>query len=160
MLKLSITFSRHINQLKRKKSKENLPEVGFETNDLWVTALYHLSYPALWWGRSLLTNIFAIGAILCLIPRTTVTSLSPALGYTLQDASFMHQSRCYFLNAWENTQVTRAMKSAFPLNPRWRHGSSPGETKYSQKPYNLACCVIEDHTQFHCYNPESDTEGI
>ena len=34
-----------------------------------------------------------------------------AQGYTLQDASFMRQSRCSFLNAWENTQVARAMTS-------------------------------------------------
>ena len=30
----------------------------------------------------------------------------------------------------------------------------------SQKPYNLACRVTEDHTQFHRYNPESNREGI
>ena len=30
----------------------------------------------------------------------------------------------------------------------------------SQKPYNLACRVTEDHTHFHRYSPESDTVGI
>ena len=30
----------------------------------------------------------------------------------------------------------------------------------SYKPYNLACRVTEDHTQFHRYNPESDRERI
>ena len=34
-------------------------------------------------------------------------------------ASFMHQSRCSFLNAWENTQVARAMTSVFVWNTRW-----------------------------------------
>ena len=34
-----------------------------------------------------------------------------AQGYTMQDASFMRQSRCSFLNAFENTQVARAMTS-------------------------------------------------
>ena len=53
-----------------------------------------------------------------------------AQGYTLQDASFMRQSRCSFLNAWENTQVERAMTSAFVWNTHWRHGRSRGETKY------------------------------
>ena len=28
-----------------------------------------------------------------------------AIGYMLQDASFKHQSRCSFLNVWENTKV-------------------------------------------------------
>ena len=51
--------------------------------------------------------------------------------YTLQDASFMRQSRCSFLNAWENTQVARAMTSVFLWNTRWRHGRSRGETKYT-----------------------------
>ena len=50
--------------------------------------------------------------------------------YTLQDASFVRQSRCSFLNAWENTQVARAMSSVFLRNTRWRHGRSRGETKY------------------------------
>ena len=54
-----------------------------------------------------------------------------AQGYTLQDASFMRQSRCSFLNAWENTQVACAMTSVFVWNTRWRHGHSRGETKYS-----------------------------
>ena len=38
-----------------------------------------------------------------------------ARGYTLQDTSFMRQSRCSFLNAWENTHFARAITSAFPL---------------------------------------------
>ena len=53
-----------------------------------------------------------------------------AQGCTPQGASFMRQSRCSFLNAWENTQVVRAMKSVFLQNTRWRHGLSRGETKY------------------------------
>ena len=44
----------------------------------------------------------------------------------------MRQSRCSFLNAWENTYVARAITiSAFLRNTRWRHGRSRGETKYS-----------------------------
>ena len=39
--------------------------------------------------------------------------------YTLQDTSFIRQSRCSFLNAWENTQVARYDKRR-----------SRGETKY------------------------------
>ena len=50
--------------------------------------------------------------------------------YTLQDASFMRQYRCSFLNVWENTQVARAMTSVFLRNTHWRHGRSRGETKY------------------------------
>ena len=42
----------------------------------------------------------------------------------------MRQSRCSFLNAWDNTQVARAMTSVFTRNTRWRHGCSRGETKY------------------------------
>ena len=38
--------------------------------------------------------------------------------YTLQDASFMRQSRCSFLNTWENTQVAHAMTSVFLRNTR------------------------------------------
>ena len=49
----------------------------------------------------------------------------------LQDASFMHQSRCSFLNVWENTQVACVVTSVFLRNTRWRHGRSWGETKYS-----------------------------
>ena len=47
-----------------------------------------------------------------------------------QDASFMRQSRCSFLNAWDNTQVARTMTSVFIRNTRWRHGRSRGEKKY------------------------------
>ena len=50
--------------------------------------------------------------------------------YTLQDASCLRQSRCSFLNAWENTKVARTMTSVFLRNTRWRHGRSRGETKY------------------------------
>ena len=53
-----------------------------------------------------------------------------AQGYMLQDASYMRQSRCSFLNAWENTQVACTMTSVFLRNTRWRHGRSRGETKY------------------------------
>lgn len=52
-------------------------------------------------------------------------------GYTLQEASFMRQSRRSFLNAWENPQVARAVTSVFVGNTLWHHGSSRGETKYS-----------------------------
>ena len=52
--------------------------------------------------------------------------------YTLQEASFMCQSRCSFLNVWENTQVACAMKSVFLRNTRWCHGRSRDETKYSR----------------------------
>ena len=79
-------------------------------------AFYCLDACCLLYKRELDTH-----AILCLIPRTTVTSLSVP---TLQDASFMRQSRCSFLNAWENTQVARAMTSVFVWNTRWRHGRS------------------------------------
>ena len=54
-----------------------------------------------------------------------------AHGYTLQDTSFMRQSRCSFLNAWENAQVARTMTSVFIWNTRWRHGRSRVETKYT-----------------------------
>ena len=36
-----------------------------------------------------------------------------AQGYTLQDASFMRQSQCFFMNMWENTQVACVMTSVF-----------------------------------------------
>ena len=58
--------------------------------------------------------------------------------YTLQDASFMRQSRCSFLNAWENTQVARAMTSVFLRNTRWRQGLSRGETRYSGDLFAIA----------------------
>ena len=54
-----------------------------------------------------------------------------AQGYKLQDVFFVRQSRCSFLNAWENTQVACAMTSVFVWNTRWRHGRSRSETKYS-----------------------------
>ena len=43
----------------------------------------------------------------------------------------MRQFWCSFLNAWENTQVARAMTSVFLQNTRWRHGRTRDETKYS-----------------------------
>ena len=43
--------------------------------------------------------------ILCLIPRTTVMSLSAPKDTRCETHPFMRQSRCSFLNAWENTQV-------------------------------------------------------
>ena len=67
-----------------------------------------------------------------------------AQGYTLQDASFMRQSRCSFLNVWENKQVARTVTSVFLRNTRWRHGRSRGETKYSkQRWYNLSYQIYE-----------------
>ena len=54
-------------------------------------------------------------------------------GYTLQDASFIHQSQCPLLKAWENTHIARATTSDFVRNTRWRHGRSWGETKYNQE---------------------------
>ena len=39
--------------------------------------------------------------------------------------------RVSFLNAWENTDVTRAITSVLFCTTRWRHGRSRGETKYS-----------------------------
>ena len=69
--------------------------------------------------------------ILCLIPRTTVTSLIASKNTRcMQDTSFMHQSRCSFFNTGENTQVAHAMTSVFLRNTRWRHGRSQSETKY------------------------------
>ena len=35
-----------------------------------------------------------------------------AQGYTLQDASFVRQSQCSFLNVWENTQVALAWQAS------------------------------------------------
>ena len=64
-----------------------------------------------------------------------------AQGYMLQDASFMRQSRCSFLNVSENTQVARAMTSVFVWNTRWRHGRSRGETKYSMIVFALILIV-------------------
>ena len=61
-----------------------------------------------------------------------------AQGYMLQGTSFMRQSRCFFLNAWGNTQVAHAVTSVFPRNTRWRHGRSRDETKYSL--LHLALC--------------------
>ena len=49
----------------------------------------------------------------------------------LHNASFVCQSRDSFLNAWENTEVTRAITSMLFCTMRWRHGRSRGETKYS-----------------------------
>ena len=42
----------------------------------------------------------------------------------------MRQYQFSFLNAWDNTQVARAISSVFVWNTRWRHGRSRGETKY------------------------------
>ena len=44
---------------------------------------------------------------------------------------FLRQSRCSFLNVWDNTQVARPMTSVFTRNTRWRHSHSRGETKCS-----------------------------
>ena len=63
-----------------------------------------------------------------------------AQGYT------MRQSRCSFLNAWEDTQVARAMTSVFLWNARWRHGRSRGETKYRGN--TLVWCSILVFTLF------------
>ena len=43
----------------------------------------------------------------------------------------MRQSLDSFLNAWENTHVTRAIISIFFWNTCWRHSRSLGETKYT-----------------------------
>ena len=69
--------------------------------------------------------------ILCLIPRTTMTSLSAPKDTRCKTHPLLSQSCCSFLNAWDNTQVSRAMKSVLVWNTRWRHGRSRGETKYS-----------------------------
>ena len=53
-------------------------------------------------GNTQIMNPSEVMYILCLIPRTSVTSFS-AQGYALQVASFVRQSRCSFLKAGENT---------------------------------------------------------
>ena len=62
----------------------------------------------------------------------------------------MRQSRCSFLNAWENTQVARAMTSVFLRNTRWRHGRFHGETKYSMLSMSAAAhqCDVSCYKQF------------
>ena len=65
--------------------------------------------------------------ILCLIPRTTVTSLSASKDKRIICASIPG----FRLNASENTEVTRATTSELCYT-RWRHGRSRGETKYRQ----------------------------
>ena len=80
--------------------------------------------------HSCLNGLSSFSTILCLISRTPRDVTERAQGYTLQDASFMRQSRCSFLNVWENTQVARAMTNVFVWNTHWHHGRSRGETKY------------------------------
>ena len=46
-------------------------------------------------------------------PENDVDVTEPVQECMLQDASLMRQSQCSFLNAWENTQVPRAMTSVF-----------------------------------------------
>ena len=60
-----------------------------------------------------------------------------AKGYTLQDASFVRQSRDSLLNSLENTCYTRVIISIYLWNTRWRHGRSRGETKYR----TTRCCT-------------------
>ena len=70
-------------------------------------------------------------SILCLIPRTTVTSLS-----TISDTRCKTHPLCVnpgihsFLNSSENTQVWRAITNVFLRNTRWRYSRSWVETKY------------------------------
>ena len=98
--------------------------------------------------------------ILCLIPRTTVTSLSAKI-YTLQDSSFVHQFRCSLLNVWENTQVARAVTSVFLLNTRWRHGRPRGvrQLKYRYIRFKSDLpkghCVRIQHTKLTLLNRDN-----
>ena len=48
-----------------------------------------------------------------------------------KNASFVCQSSGIFLNVWENTKVTCAIRSVLFCTTRWRHGRSRGETNYS-----------------------------
>ena len=68
--------------------------------------------------------------ILCLIQRTTVTSLIAPKDTRCNTHPLCVNLGVPFLNAWENTQVARAMTSVFVWNTRWCHGHSRGETKY------------------------------
>ena len=91
-------------------------------------------------------------SILCLIPRTTVTSLSTPKDTRCKTHHFMRQSLCSFLNARENTQIARAMTSVFLRNTRWRHSRSWCGTKYSsfgwQHYLMLALCDTQ-HRNVH-----------
>ena len=70
--------------------------------------------------------------ILCLILRTTVTSLSASKNTRCKTHPLCVNPGVPFWT-WENTQVAHAMTSVFLRNTRWCHGRSRGETKYSWK---------------------------
>ena len=58
----------------------------------------------------------------------------------------MRPSRDSFLNACENTHVTRTIIGIFLWNTRWRHGRSQGETKYDSclnlKYFTYSCSLL------------------
>ena len=55
---------------------------------------------------------YTVWSILCLIFENDSDVTERAQGYTLQDASFMRQSQCSFLNSWENTQLRAQRQSS------------------------------------------------
>ena len=79
-------------------------------------------------------------AIHCLIPRTTVTSLSAPNDTRCKTHPLCVNLGVPFLNAWDNTQVARAMTSVFTRNTRWRHGRSRGETEAREGDYVCPVC--------------------
>ena len=54
----------------------------------------------------------------------TLSHLENDRDRTLHNASPVRQSRDSFLNAWENTEVTRAITIVLFFTTRWRHGCS------------------------------------
>ena len=114
------------------------------------------------WGgiTNLLYHKWHSKGLVCIVTKSGLYTLSHlendrdvtqrVEGYTLQNASFVRQSRDSFLNAWENKEVTRAITSVLFCTTRWRHGRSRGETKYSAHHFlhSLCKCFKLEETTF------------
>ena len=84
------------------------------------TFISNLHYISNWDSNASFTQEYS--TILCLIPRTTVTSLSAPKNTHCKTHPVCVNPGVLFLNVWESTQVTRAMTR--------HHCRYRGETKY------------------------------
>ena len=85
----------------------NLLICSWIRNLRWKLCAYYLE-------KLLISSPLRWQTILCLIPRTTVTSLIASTNTHCKTQPNMRQSRCYFLNGWENTSCARDDKHLPP----------------------------------------------
>ena len=110
-----------------------------------VTRRSHTWYGILYCRRGHSWNFQGRLYINCLIPRTTVMSLSAPRIHAARGIM-----RYSLLNVWKRRKMARAITSVFIRNTRWGHSRSRGETKY-----RLSCltyldiqCAINIHCRY------------